>query len=417
MIKVMSDFKFKPTTTLWRIKTLLKNDSNVFVVSGGQGSGKTISILMLIIDYASRNEKKKISIISSELSKMKKTVIKDFLDIMRDWNMINLGRWNISENTFTFNNGTFIDFLGLDVHDVGKGMRRDLVYFNEANKLKLEAYRQVASRSKLNIIDFNPDSYFWGHDLISDNNFINTTFRENEYLPKSEVNAILDYYNKGYNEDGTIKNEYWANVWRVYGLGEIGSIEGRIFTHFQKITYNDYLTKPFKTVYAIDFGKNDPTAIIEGKFDRAFNNLYVNELNYASENQIMMNLSDFDKQKLNSEPNGGVVVYLLTKLGVPKDAFLVCDSARPDHILTLRRFGWEYAYGIDKPKGSIMHGISQLQATNVFYTENSNNLDFEYQNYRYKKDRLGVIDDEAEDDNNHLMDALRYLRRHFEKNN
>ena len=128
---------------------------------------------MLIIDYASRNEKKKISIISSELSKMKKTVIKTFLDIMRDWNMINWGRWNISENTFTFNNGTFIDFLGLDVHDVGKGMRRDLVYFNEANKLKLEAYRQVASRSKLNIIDFNPDSYFWGHDLISDNNFIN----------------------------------------------------------------------------------------------------------------------------------------------------------------------------------------------------------------------------------------------------
>ena len=59
----MNEFKFKPTTTLWRIKTLLKNDSNVFVISGGQGSGKTISILMLIIDFASRNEKKKISII------------------------------------------------------------------------------------------------------------------------------------------------------------------------------------------------------------------------------------------------------------------------------------------------------------------------------------------------------------------
>ena len=163
---------------------------------------------MLLIDYASRNEKKKISVISSELSKMKKTVIKDFLDIMRDWNMLHLGKWNIAENVFTFNNGTFIDFLGLDVHDVGKGMRRDLVYFNEANKLKLEPYRQVASRSKINILDFNPDSRFWGHDLITDNNFINTTFKDNEYLPKTEVQAILDYYTKGYNEDGTIKNEY-----------------------------------------------------------------------------------------------------------------------------------------------------------------------------------------------------------------
>ena len=66
-----------------------------------QGAGKTISILMLIIDYAHRNDKKKISIISAELSKMKKTVIKDFLEIMADWNMIHHGRWNIAENTFT----------------------------------------------------------------------------------------------------------------------------------------------------------------------------------------------------------------------------------------------------------------------------------------------------------------------------
>ena len=126
-------FKFKPTIALYKIKTLLKNISRVFVISGGQGAGKTISILMLIIDYAHHNEKKKISIISAELSKMKKTVIKDFLDIMQDWNMIQFGRWNISENTFTFKNGTFIEFLGLDTHDVGKGMRRDIVYFNEAN--------------------------------------------------------------------------------------------------------------------------------------------------------------------------------------------------------------------------------------------------------------------------------------------
>lgn len=370
---------------------------------------------MLLIDYASRNEKKKISVISSELSKMKKTVIKDFLDIMRDWNMLNLGKWNIAENVFTFNNGTFIDFLGLDVHDVGKGMRRDLVYFNEANKLKLEPYRQVASRSKINILDFNPDSRFWGHDLITDNNFINTTFKDNEYLPKTEVQAILDYYTKGYNEDGTIKNEYWANVWRVYGLGEIGSVEGRIFTHFKRNTYTEFLNKPFAKVYGIDFGKNDPMAIIECKYDKDENNLYVNELNYLSENQIMMSLSDEDKFKLNQNPNGGIVVYLLQKFGVSKDSILVCDSAKPDHILTLRNYGYEYAYGIDKPKGSIMHGIGLLQSTNVIYTDNSNNIDFEQQNYRYKKDRLGVIDEEAEDENNHMMDAIRYVRRHFWK--
>ena len=62
-----------------------------------------------------------------------------------------------------------------------------------------------------------------------------------------------------------------------------------------------------------------------------------------------------------------------------------------------------------------MHGIGLLQSTNVINTDKSNNIDFEQQNYRYKKDRLGVIDEEAEDENNHMMDAIRYVRRHFWK--
>ena len=203
---MIDDFKYKPTKAFWLISKLLKSKNNTYVISGGQGAGKTISILMLIIDYAHTNEKKRISIISDELSKMKRTVIKDFLDIIADWNISQFGKWNKSENIFTFNNGSFIEFLGLDAHDVGKGMRRDLVYFNEANKIKIEAYRQVASRSKLNIIDFNPDQRFWGHDLITDNNFINLTYKDNEYLPQQEVDAIEAYKDKGYNADGTIKS-------------------------------------------------------------------------------------------------------------------------------------------------------------------------------------------------------------------
>lgn len=412
----MENYKFKPTTALYKIKALLKKESSAFVISGGQGAGKTISILMLIIDFALRNEKKKISIISAELSKMKKTVIKDFLDISRDWNVFDYGRWNITESIFTFENGTFIEFLGLDAHDVGKGMRRDLVYYNEANKLKLESYRQVASRSNINIIDFNPDQHFWGHDLIKDSNFINLTFKDNEYLSSSEVSAIMEYYENGYNENGTIKNEYWANVWRVYGLGEIGSIEGRIFTHFKKISYNEFISLPLKSVYALDWGKNHGFGIVECKYDTYKNNLYAHELNYLSENKIIAGLDDTTKQQIKSAENGGVIIYMMNKLGIPKDAYLVCDSAVPDNIMLLRSYGWEYAYGIDKPKGSVMAGLTLLQNTNVFYTDCSQGIEWEHQNYQYKKDRLGVVDDEVIKENDDLIDPIRYARRHFEKN-
>ena len=410
------EFKFKPTTALYKIKTLLKIKSKVFVISGGQGAGKTISILMLIIDFAHRNEKRKISIISAELSKMKKTVIKDFLDIMQDWNMIQFGKWNISENTFTFKNGTFIEFLGLDTHDVGKGMRRDISYFNEGNKLVQEAYRQVGSRCKLNIIDFNPDKKFWAHELITENNFLNLTFLDNEYLSEEERDSILDYKRKGYDENGNIINEYWANIWRVYGKGEIGSVEGRIFTHFKTITYAEYLSINSNRVFAIDWGKNHGFGIIEGKFNQYKNDLYVHELNYKSENKLISELPDDKKAKINSKENGGIIIYMMNKLAIPKDAIIVCDSAVPDNILLLRSYGWEYAYGIDKPKGSVMAGISLLQSTNVYYTDCSKGIEHEFQTYQYRQDRMGVVDDEVIKENDDLLDPMRYLRRHFEKN-
>lgn len=407
------EFRFKATTGLYKIKKLLSNPNRVFVISGGQGASKTISVLMLIIDYAHRNDKKKISIISAELSKMKKTVIKDFLDIMNDWNMIPQGKWNISENTFTFKNGTFIEFLGLDTHDVGKGMRRDLVYFNEANKLKQEAYRQVGSRCKLNIIDFNPDKRFWGHDLIDTNNFINLTFKDNEYLSKEEVESILEYYKKGYSDTGIIINEYWANVWRVYGLGEIGSVEGRIFTHFKPIAYPEYNQINQTKTFAIDWGKNHGFGIVEGKFDRYTNNFYTHELNYKSENKLISELTDYDKASINNKENGGIIIYTVKKLNIPKEAIIVCDSAVPDNIRLLRTHGWEYAYGIDKPKGSVMAGISLLQSTNVFYTDCSKGIEHEHQTYQYRADRMGVVDDEVLKENDDLIDPIRYLRRHY----
>lgn len=411
----MDEYKYKPTKAFWTISNLLKSKNNTYIISGGQGAGKTISILMLIIDYAHTNEKKRISIISDELSKMKRTVIKDFLDIIGDWNISQFGKWNKSENIFTFNNGSFIEFLGLDAHDVGKGMRRDLVYFNEANKIKIEAYRQVASRSKLNIIDFNPDQRFWGHDLITDNNFINLTYKDNEYLPQQEVDAIEAYKEKGYNADGTIKNEYWANIWRVYGLGEIGSIEGRVFTHFKQINYFEYTKLPFNNVYAVDWGKNHKMGIIEGKFDKYKNTLYVHQLNWKSENELISELPSELQQAIRTGDNGGIIIYTFTKLNIPKNAIIVCDSAVPDNIIMLRKYGWENAYGIDKPKGSVMAGIRLLQDTNVFYTDCSAGIEYEHQNYRYHKDRLGVIDDEVVKEDDDIIDPIRYLRRHFSK--
>ena len=408
-----SEFTYKPTTALYKIKNLLRNNEKTFVIQGGQGAGKTISILMIIIDYCYRNEKKEVSIISDELAKMKRTVVLDFQKIMRDWNMFNsIGTWNKSESKYYFDNGSFIEFLGLDLHDVGKGMRRDIVYTNEANKVKQESYRQVASRANLSIIDFNPDGYFWGTDLIDENNFIQLTFKDNEYLGQREVDSILDYFNKGYYADGTLRNEYWANVWRVYGLGEVGSVEGRVFTHFKQNTFRDFIQLNLPEFYGIDWGKNHAFSVIHYKYDQYTNTLYCHELNGKSENQLLQDLTP-EQRAIITNDNGGIIVYTLTRLGVPKNKTIVCDSARPDNIFMLQDFGWNNAIGIDKPKGSVMVGIGLVQDTNIIYTIESKGIDSDFKNYQYAKDRLGVVDDEVIKLNDDFADNIRYVRRHI----
>jgi phage terminase large subunit len=417
----MDDFKYKPTLAFWKIQKLIKNglpkfkdnQQKVFVIQGGQGAGKTISILMLIIDYVERN-KSEVTICSAELSKLKDTALNDFLKIMQDYNFYNDKRYNKSETLYTYSSGHFVEFLGLDKKDVGKGRRRNIVYINEANKTTLQQYTDITARADLVIIDYNPDGYFYGTNLINDFNFINLTYLDNEFLSKNEIRNILAYYEKGYDSEGNIKNQFWANKWKVYGLGEIGSVEGRVFLDWTRNTYQDFIKLPLKSFFGVDWGKNHKFGIVELKYDSYTNTLFCHQRNYFSENELLAKLEPIELANINNE--GGIIVHTFRKLGIPMDADIICDSAVPDNILLLRDYGWEYAIGIDKPKGSVMAGITLLQSTNVVYTDVSDGIDLEFKNYSYANDRLGVVDDEVIKAFDDIIDPIRYGRRFIENN-
>ena len=169
----------------------------------------------------------------------------------------------------------------------------------------------------------------------------------------------------------------------------------------------------FKSGYdGIDWGKNHGFGIIHCKYDQYTNTLYCHELNSKSENQLLQELTPEQRSALSKE-NGGIIVYTLTRLGVPKNRQIICDSAVPDNIFMLQDFGWSMAIGIDKPKGSVMAGISLLQSTNVVYTIESKGIDSDFKNYQYAKDRLGVVDDEVVKLNDDCVDPIRYVRRHI----
>lgn len=399
------------TTALRKIAGLRKRIKGI---QGGQGASKTYSILMLLINHASGNEGKEIFIASDELSKMRITVIKDFLNIIREFGIFDRANW-VDGTLYRFPNGSFIKFIGLDKEDIGKGLRSDIVFINEANKVKFDTYRELTSRAKQIIIDFNPNKKFWFHTEVATRNdcdFIKLTFLDNEFLSKEERSEILRYKTRGYDEAGNVINQYWANMWRVYGLGEVGQVEGRIYT-WNSIPYEDYLKINKKEYFGNDWGKVDPWAVIGCKYHDG--NLYVDERNYESENEIERKLSPTELHtirganatQLNGDEHDGLVSWKFKQFGVPYDAIVVCDNNRPNKIRSLRRAGWEYAIAVGG-KQDLINRIGTLSGLNIFYTDRSTNIEAEQENYCYAKDKWGVIQEEPVDQDNHTIDAIAY---------
>lgn len=234
--------------------------------------------------------------------------------------------------------------------------------------------------------------------------YIHTSYLD---VPKKYIAPnILAYYNELKESNEKKYNQIVLGGWT-------DAVEHRVFNDWNRISYAEYLTINQKEVFAIDWGKNHGFGIVKGKMDFYKNTLYVHELNWDSENILLAKLTESERYKIN-QTEGGIIIYTLERLGIPKNAYIVCDSAVPDNIKLLKRHGWEYAYGIDKPKGSVMAGITLLHNTNVIYTNESKGIDFEFKNYSYNKDRLGVVDDEVIKLHDDLIDPIRYMRRHFE---
>lgn len=366
------------TTSLRKISALRKK---IRVVQGGQGSSKTYSILLILINHAFLKTNKNIVILSAELTKMRETVILDFVKIMTSLDLFQQNRF-LNGTLYKFPNGSRMKFIGLDKEDVGKGLRSDVAYFNEVDKLNIETFRQVSSRAKVTYCDFNPDKEFFIHtEYINrdDCDYIILTFEDNELLSKEERDEILMYKQKGFDEEGNVINKYWANKWRVYGQGLIGQADGVVFEYYEEIDkipeHADFLG------YGVDYGFTNPTAIVAVYEDE--HNYYVDEIFYKS------------KKKTKE-----VINYIKDTCDV--DALFVCDSAEPDRIAAFQEELY-YAVGVNKKK-SVVYGLELILNKNLKVTKKSTNFIAEIKKFTW--------DLKGED---HLIDAFRYVIIHTNK--
>lgn len=344
-------------------------------ISGGSSASKTISILLILIDYAQTNTNQLISIVSETMPHLRKGAMRDFENIMKEHCYWDQDRWNATNSIYTFETDTKIEFFPSDDQDKVRGPRRDILFVNEANNIGFETYTQLEIRTRKTIwLDWNPVSEFWFYTEVKPNedvDFLILTYRDNEALEPAIIKSLE-------------ARRHNINWWKVYGEGLLGEAEGRIYKGWNleltEIPHEARLSK-----YGLDFGyTNDPTALVA--------------------------IYDWNGAKIFDElcyQRGMSNKDITDLIATQPQRLVIGDSSEPKSIDEIKSYGITIV-GAKKGNGSILQGIQYVQDQQIFVTKRSINIIKEYRNYLWITDKDGKIINEPQDFMNHSMDAIRY---------
>ncbi len=367
-------FRFQNTTATKKVFALKKR---IRAVRGGTSASKTISILVWCIDYGQSTRGELISVVSESFPHLEKGAMLDFQNLMKDRGYWDESRWHGTKHQYTFEGGTVLEFISVDTYSKAHGPRRDVLFVNECNNLDWSIVDQLITRTrKIVWLDWNPVSEFWFDTEVlgkrDDVDFITLTYLDNEALDEISLNEILSHRN----------NKRW---WTVYGLGQVGDVEGRIFTGW-KLDLEAVPHEARLERFGLDFGyTNDPTAIVGIYY---FNGGYILD-------EVLFQKGMSNKQLAD------------TILDQPRKALTIADSAEPKSIDEIRSFGVNIQPTTKGP-GSVLQRIQMMQDQQISVTKRSTNLIKEYRNYLWLTDKDGRITNEPDHLWSHGMDASMY---------
>jgi len=348
--------------------------TKIVVNQGGTRSGKTYSLLQLIMVRALSERGKVFTIVRKSLPSLKMTAMRDFIEILTNAGLYNEKDHNKSEHIYRLN-GNIIEFVSLDQPQKKRGARRDYLFCNEANELTWEDFFQLLVRTTGKIyIDYNPsDDFHWIYDKLltrDDVTFIKSTYVDNPFLDDSIISEIERL--KDTDED----------YWRIYGLGERGQSKATVFTFMEE----EVPEQAKFLAMGMDFGfTNDPTSLVAVYV--LDHNLYAKELLYET------NLTNRD------------ISEKLKALNIDRRTEIFADSAEPKSIEELYRMGWNVK-PTKKGADSINAGIDVLKRYKLYAS--GANLVKEMRNYKWVEDKNGKLLNKPIDAFNHAIDAMRY---------
>lgn len=354
-------------------QALLHSGKRYVCNEGGARSGKTYSILQLLIGIADNWKNMAITVCSHSLPHLKRGALRDFLEIMDKWGLYREEDHNHTDQVYRFPSGSYIEFVGLEDPGKARGPGRDILFVNEANLISKALFDQLDMRTrKKAIIDLNPADFdCWCYQVADGDDAvcIRSSYLDNPYLPNSQIKVI-----EGYKDADPL-------MWKVYGLGERGTSAEQIYTHWKLC---DKMPEGGEMWYGMDFGYTVPTAMVKVV-------LYEGAL-YAEEMIYQTHMATQDR------------IERLKSLGISEWDEIIADAAEPDSIAEMYNAGFNMFPAVK----DVWAGIMKVKSMPLYVLKSSTNLIKELGSYKWKKDKNDKILEEPVKENDHAVDALRY---------
>ena len=347
-------------------------------IPGGTSAGKTIGSIEYLIDLAQRDKEPTLtSIVSESFPHLRRGAMRDWERIMKEQRYFKEKNWDKTNSVYTYETGSKIEFFSVDQSEKVRGARRDRLFVNEANNISFQAFEELEVRTKeFVMLDWNPTNEFWWYTEVmgkrTDAEQLILTYLDNEGLSKEIVDSIEQRKNR----------KGW---WQVYGLGQLGEVEGKIYKDWQIVDEIPHEARFEGT--GVDFGySNDPTSVVGV---------------YSYNGGFILDEIAYQKGLSNKQISD-------IELGLDEPQKLaVADSSEPKSIDEIKSYGVNII-GATKGQGSVNQGIQFVQDQKISVTKRSVNIIREYRNYMWKTDKEGTIINEPEHQFSHSMDAIRY---------
>jgi phage terminase large subunit len=368
--------EIKSTVIFEKNYAAIEGPHRFIINEGGSRSSKTYSLCQLMIIYCLQNSGKVVSIIRKTFPALRATVLRDFIEILKEMDIYSVDCHNKSEHIYTFSNGSIVEFFSVDDEQKIRGRKRDIAWCNEANELYFDDFTQLNMRTEFKLIfDYNPsDSSSWLYELPKEESIlIKSTYRDNPFLPQSIRAQIED-----------LKRTDEA-LYQIYALGEKAISKSNIYSNWTFLSHRP--ARFVNYVYGLDFGYNHPTALIRVYW--CDNDIYIEPVIYESYLTTTM------------------LIEKMQGINIEHTVTIMADYSRPEIIQEMNIAGFD----VQNANKVVKKGIDNVKTFGVFCQDHKE-LKREYENYKWKKIGDFITDEPVKlfDD---AMDAVRYATTHI----